>query len=112
MNGLLMDLQHALRALAARPVFAGVVVLTLGLGLGVNTAFFSVVEAVLLRPLPFEEPERIAILGEYTTSVETEFVSPVTYADWVSHNEVFEELAAHRHWQNVNFEDGLAEPEP
>jgi putative ABC transport system permease protein len=112
MNGFLIDLKHTLRALAARPVFTGVVVLTLGLGLGVNTAFFSVVQAVLLRPLPFSDAERIVILGEYTPSVETEFVSPVTFADWSDHNEVFEELAAHRHWQNVNFEDGLSEPEP
>ncbi|HEY7700528.1 MAG TPA: ABC transporter permease, partial [Vicinamibacteria bacterium] len=93
-------------------MFAGVVVLTLGLGLGVNTAFFSVVQAVLLRPLPFSEPERIVILGENTPSLETDFVSPVTFADWTEHNEVFEELAAHRHWQNVNFEDGASEPEP
>jgi hypothetical protein len=82
MNGWIIDLRHTLRALRGRPVFAAVVVLTLGLGLGVNTAFFGVVEAVLLRPLPFADPERIVVLGESTPSMDTDFVSPVTFADW------------------------------
>ena len=62
MNNLLIDLRYGLRVLFANRSFTAVVILTLALGIGANTAIFSVVNAVLLRPLPFRDSDRLAML--------------------------------------------------
>ena len=72
---------------------------------------FSVVQAVLLNPPPFRTPDRIAVFGDRSTSIDTEFVSHITFDDWKSRNTAFVELAAFRYWETVNLEDAASEPE-
>lgn len=96
MNSLVQDLRYALRTLAKRPGFTAVIVLTLALGIGANTAIFSVLNAVVLRPLPFPEPDRLVMIWE---SAEDNGMpqAPVAYAyseDWRQQNDVFEGIAA------------------
>ncbi len=94
--GLRQDLRYALRSLAKSPGFAAVAVVTLALGIGANTAIFSVVNTVLLRPLPYEEPEELVLLwGEMTNRGVTEFPhSPPDFRDYQRESTLFEGIAA------------------
>ena len=89
------DLKFALRQLLKNRGFTGVAVLTLALGIGANTALFSVVNGVLLRPLPFHEQERLVTLWESSPAlgIEQQAVSPPTFADWLAQNGSFSEMA-------------------
>src|SRR4029450_12761304 len=68
------DVRHALRLFRREPAFAATAVLTLALGIGANTALFAVVEAVLLRPLPFEQADRLIVIRH--RDVRTDFTKP------------------------------------
>ena len=90
------DLRYAVRVLLARPGFSFVAILTLALGIGANTAIFTVVNAVLLRPLPFREPDRLVMLLEKTTQLPTVTTSWQNYVDWRDQTRSFDAVAATR----------------
>jgi predicted permease len=98
MNRLVQDLTFAARTLGKSPGFTAVALATLALGIGANTAIFSVVNAVLLRPPPFPEPERVVAVFQTQPSegIFTNGVSYLNYTDWVSRTHSFEELGALR----------------
>ncbi len=106
MNVLLQDLRYALRQLRKSPGFTAVAVIALALGIASTTAIFSVVDVVLLHPLPYPESDRIVSLAETDNTGESRFASsPANYQDWVAQNHVFSAMAAGRGWQ-YNLADG------
>jgi putative ABC transport system permease protein len=109
MRTLLQDLRFGMRTLLKRPGFTVVAVLTLALGIGANTAIFSVVNAVLLRPLPFKDAERLVIVYEKTQAVPRDFVSVPDLRDYRAASRSFEEFATFVP-QSVNL-TGTGEPE-
>ena len=98
MEGLLQDVRYALRNLRKRPVFSLIVVFTLALGIGANTAIFSVVDAVLLAPLPYGEPDNLVVLWAKNEkqNVTQQPVSYPNIVDLKQANDVFEHLSAIR----------------
>src|SRR5712691_3100174 len=90
------DLRFALRQLRKSPGFTLIAVVTLALGIGANTAIFSVIYAVLLRPLPYPEADRIQIITESDANQPQISVSFPDYLDWKRENTVFEQLAISR----------------
>ena len=96
MNTLLHDLRYAARSLRKSPGFTLIAVLTLALGIGATTTIFSVVDATVLRPLPFPEPDRLVRLWETTPQGEDFSASDPNYLDFREQNRAFEEMAAFR----------------
>ncbi len=97
MQNLFQDLRYALRQLRKNPGFTAVAVLTLALGLGANSAIFSVVDAVLLRPLPFHAPSRLVVVRPTEPGRRDDIgVSYPTFLDWRARNHVFEGLSVFR----------------
>ena len=109
MNTFLQDLKYALRTLRKSPGFAAIAILTLALGIGANTALFSVVNGVLLSPLPYPEPDRLATLYSKTPQFEESSISYPNFLDWQRQNNSFTALAA---WRSDSFNmTGSGEPE-
>jgi predicted permease len=94
---LLQDLRYTLRMLAKSPGFAAVAILTLALGIGANTAIFSIVNGVLLNPLPFPHPQELTVLYEHTPNDEKSSISYPNFLDWQRTNSTFASMAAYRH---------------
>jgi predicted permease len=109
MQTLWQDVRYGLRTLAHNAGFTIVAILTLTLGIGANTAIFSVINGVLLRPLPYYDPSRLVILGEKTPEFDMMSLSYPNYLDWEKDNRCFASLAAVR-WMDFDL-TGLGMPE-
>src|SRR4029450_6612833 len=96
MGNLLGDFRYALRSLARQPTFTAVAVLTLVLGIGTNTAIFSVIKAVLLNQLPYQDPSRLVVVWEQNPDGNKDLVAPLTYKDWQAERGAIPALAAVR----------------
>ena len=96
-------IRFALRLFIKNPAFSAVAVLTLALGIGANTAIFSIINAVLLRPLPYPDADRIMVLNESAGPGQDFAVALPDYLDWRNDNTVFEHLAAtHKESRNLS----------
>ncbi|PYP98723.1 MAG: ABC transporter permease [Gemmatimonadetes bacterium] len=108
MDGLLQDIRYAVRMLAKSPGFTAVVVLTLALGIGANTAIFSVVNGVLLTPLPYKDPSRLVVVWESKGTSNHNVVNPANYMDWHDRATSFSGLAL-MSWRSLTFAGDQAE---
>src|SRR5262247_2281793 len=100
MATLWQDLRYSIRMLSKNPGFTFVAVFTLALGIGANSAIFSVVDAVLLRPLRFKDPEQLVRMWETLPQGGTGTASPPNLKDWREQNDVLDGIAA---FSNANF---------
>ena len=110
---MLQDVRYAVRVLRKSPTFAIVAVLTLALGIGANTAIFTVVNALLLRPLPYGDADRLVTVWQDMRArggPADEWATPGNYADWRNEKALFEEIAVVTAWRPTLI--GRAEPEP
>ncbi|MGA8345771.1 MAG: ABC transporter permease [Candidatus Sulfotelmatobacter sp.] len=103
MAGLLQDIRYGLRAMRKAPGFSATTIVTLALAIGVTTAVFSVIDAVLIRPLPYDHPERILYLRTNSPQGYTQPAAYPEYLDWRRENQVFSALAGYSHG-SANFE--------
>ena len=109
MNGLIQDARFAVRHLSKSPGFVAVAVLTLALGIGANTALFSIVNGVLLNPLPFPQAEQLVGLGENKPNFENGSISYPNFHDWKKENRTFSSLAVARPYSFNLLRSGDAE---
>jgi putative ABC transport system permease protein len=94
METIWQDVRFGVRMLLKKPVFTAVAVVALALGAGANTAIFSVVNGVLLRPLPYKDPDKLVRIGEWSKEVPGMSISYPNFKDWRERNRVFDGLAA------------------
>src|SRR5581483_388352 len=114
METLVQDLRFAIKMLFKNPVFTSVSVIALALGIGANTAIFSVVNAILLRPLPYKEPDRLVMIWEnsFKTKHDRNVVSPANYLDWRAQNTVFSNMGGAVDFESLKVNlTGFGEPQ-
>src|SRR6059058_2285675 len=100
---MLDDVRFALRQLVNNPAFSAIAILTLALGIGANTAIFSIVNAVLLRPLPYPDADQIMVLNESSGPGQDYSVALPDYFDWQKDTKTFEHLACtHKESRNLS----------
>src|SRR5258705_4171129 len=111
METLFKDISYGIRSLLKQPGFTAVVVITLALGIGVNTAIFSLVHAVLLRPLPFADSDRLVVVKAQNdkTGETLPSVSPADFFDWKSQSQSFSNAAAYSGWSITLLEGEVSE---
>lgn len=109
MRSFLQDFRYSIRQMKKSPGFAAIAILTLALGIGVNTAIFSVVNGVLLNPLPFPQPERLVVLFHDKPDFPTGSISYPNFLDWQRESQAFAAMAAYR--ESGYALTGTAEPE-
>ncbi len=109
METLLQDIRYGIRMLRKSPGFAVVAVITLALGIGANTAIFSVVNGVLLNPLPYPQPDQLVALYQRTPNFAEASIPYPNFLDWRRENHSFSDMAAYRH-DDFNL-TGVGEPE-
>ena len=109
MDTLLRDLRYVARSFRRSPGFFVVTALTLALGIGATTAIFSVVNGVLLQPLPYPNSDRIVQIFQTNKSGERNSVTEPNFADWKAGTRSFSSLAMHS-WSNTVTVNGLSEP--
>ncbi|HEX6820425.1 MAG TPA: ABC transporter permease [Candidatus Sulfotelmatobacter sp.] len=111
MKNIVLDIHYTLRRIPKEPAFTALAVLTLALGIGASTAMFGVLNAVLLRPVPFPDPERLVRIFS-TQRGNVLGPSPMDLRDFAAQNRTFEKMAVYDVWRkNVSFTSGSIEPE-
>lgn len=108
----LQDIRYSLRLMIKNPAFTLIVVLTLTLGIGANSAIFSFANGILLRPLPYPQSERLAVLDETALKrgIDSMSVSYPNFLDWREQNTVFEDIATHYGTSRFSL-SGIGQPE-
>ena len=103
MENLFQDLRYGVRVLLRKPGFTLIAVVALSLGIGANTAIFSAVNAILLRPLPYDAPEQLVWIWEQNlaSDVQREPISFPNFSDYREQNQVFEDVAAFTRWRPI-----------
>ncbi len=111
MGSIIQDIRYGVRSLRKRPAATAIALITLALGIGVNTAIFSAVDSVLLRPLPLKDPDRVVSIWEHTLrlGINQNEVAPANFFDIRNQNQVFDAVGAHGP-QDLNLSGG-GEPE-
>src|SRR6266478_8658566 len=111
MNNSLKDLRYGIRSLLKNPGFTAVVIVMLTLGIGANTAIFSLVHAVLLRSLPFPDSDKLIVVKDQNgkTGETLPSVSPADFFDWKRQSQSFTTMAAHSGWSITLLEGGESE---
>jgi putative ABC transport system permease protein len=99
MSGLVQDIRYSLRQLAWNPGFTAIAAIALALGIGSTTSIFTVVDQVLLHPLPYPDSDQIVKVSQTFQGKMTDDASPANYLDWAAQNHVFTQMAASRGWQ-------------
>src|SRR5437868_2214643 len=107
---MLQDLRRALRMLGKSPGVVAIAILTMALGIGCNTAMFSLVNEWILHPVDFRDPDRLAVLSETNTKKGwISSVNPANFLDWREQSRGFETISA---WRHTRFDlSGVDEPE-